>query len=75
MISLAPISVEEMMAPWSQQRGVWTGTGRLICLTRVWLTQLQTVSGEGTDIGSVKRLLRFTGVVVQPGEVLYIFRV
>lgn len=37
--------------------------------------QLQAVSGEGTDIGSVKRLLRFTGVVVQPGEVLYIFRV
>lgn len=33
------------------------------------------MSGEGTDIGSVKRLLRFTGVVVQPGEVLYIFRV
>jgi hypothetical protein len=33
------------------------------------------VSGEGADIGPVKRLLRFTGVVVQPGEVLYIFRV
>jgi len=47
MISLAPISVEEMMAPWSQQRGVWTGTGRLICLTWVWFTQLQAVSGEG----------------------------
>ena len=33
------------------------------------------MSGEGTDIGSVKRLLRFTGVVVQPGEVLNFFRV
>ena len=33
------------------------------------------VSGERTDIRSVKRLLRFTHVVVQPGEVLYIFSV
>ena len=47
MISLAPISVEEMMVPQSQQRGVWTGTGLLIWLNCVWLTQLQAVSGEG----------------------------
>ena len=44
MISLEPISVEEMVAPRSQQRGVWTGTGRLNSLTWVWLTQLQAVS-------------------------------
>jgi len=42
---------------------------------RARLIQLQAVSGEGTDMGSVKRLLRFTGVVVRPGEVLYIFQV
>ena len=33
------------------------------------------MTGEGKDIGSFKRLLRFTGVVVKPGEVLYTFRV
>jgi len=47
MILLAPVSVEEMMAPRSQQRRVWTGTERLIWLTCVWLTQPQAVSGEG----------------------------
>ena len=47
MISLAPISVEEMMAPRSKQRGVRTSTGRLIWLNSVWITQLQAVSGEG----------------------------
>jgi len=35
MILLAPISVEEMMVPRSQQSGVCTGTGRLISLTSV----------------------------------------
>lgn len=42
---------------------------------RAPLIQLQALSGEGTDIGSIKRLLPFTGVVVKPGEVLYIFHV
>ena len=42
---------------------------------RARLIQLEAASGERTDIGSVKRLLQFTSVVVQPGEVLYIFRV